>query len=130
MNKIALVTAALAAALAAPASATNWNVFKDTPITRMSAKDLSAYKAAVIQTLDKGEDGRTVIWSGEEQGVRSQLTPLKSYEIEGLNCRDIRIETEAKELVARGTYTLCKDAKREWGFKTFPTKSTSAKPKK
>ncbi len=127
MRKIAL--AVFAAAFAATAPAANWKVFQDAPITRMNAKDLSAFKAAVIQTLDKGENGRTVNWSGEEPGVHSQLTPLKSYEMQGLNCRDIRIETEAKELAARGTYTLCKGAKGEWGFKTSPKTSASVKPK-
>ena len=116
--------------LATPSYAVNINVFKDAPVTRMTAEDLSAFRQAVINTLEKGDDGKTVEWTGKGPNTRSKITPVKTYEVSGRPCREATIETEAKQLLARGTYSFCKSAKGAWGFKS-PTGATAApKPRK
>lgn len=129
MKKHGIAIILLSLSIALPAAASNWSVFGDTPMTRMSKEDLAAYKKAVIDAAAKGTNGETVAWTGKEPNVSSKITPLRDFTDKGLRCRELRIETEAKELYARGNYTLCKN-KGEWGFKSPPVPEKSSKPAK
>jgi surface antigen len=130
MKKHGIAIILLSLGMALPAAASNWSVFANAPISRMSKDDVAAFQKTVVDTLEKGEDGKTVEWTGKEPNVNSKITPIKDYIDRGLRCRDVRIETEAKDLYARGTYTMCKTTKGDWGFRTPPAPERSSKPVK
>lgn len=130
MKKHGIAIIFLSLGVVLPAAATNWSVFGNAPISRMNKEDVAAFQKAVTDTLEKGKDGTTVEWTGKEPNVNSKITPLKEYNERGLRCREVRIETEAKDLYARGTYTMCKTAKGDWTFKTPPAPEKTTKPAK
>ena len=101
-----------------PASALNMSGFKDAPITRLNAEEMTAFRAFVMKTLDQTPDGTTVEWKAEKTYFVSKLTPQKSFTDGKLPCRDITIESDARDRYQRGLYTLCKGANGEWQFKT------------
>lgn len=61
--------------ISAPASALNVGVFKDAPLTRLSADELKTFTTFVIETLDTGADGATVEWSAPKTRFTSRITP-------------------------------------------------------
>lgn len=108
--------------IAGPAFAINMNGFKDAPLTRLSADEVTQFRAAVIKTLDTAPDGTTIEWKAPKTPFVSKITPLKSYSDGKRKCRDATIESEAKDRSERGTYSFCKTAGGEWGFFLPPAK--------
>jgi surface antigen len=114
---LALVIASCAA------SAMNMNVFKDAPITRLTADEVKEFRAAVMKTLDATADGTTVEWKAPKTRFVSKITPQKSFEDGKLKCREATIESDAHDRFQRGLYTFCKGAKGDWQFKLPSGKS-------
>jgi len=101
-----------------PASALNMSGFKDAPITRLSSEELKVFRAFVMKTLDQTPDGTTVEWKAEKTQFVSKLTPQRSFTDGKLPCREITIDSDARDRYQRGRYTLCKTANGEWQFKS------------
>jgi len=101
-----------------PASALNMSGFKDAPITRLSSEELKVFRAFVMKTLDQTPDGTTVEWKAEKTRFVSKLTPHRSFTDGKLPCREITIDSDARDRYQRGLYTLCKSANGDWQFKT------------
>jgi len=116
MNRTLLSLALLA--VAGPAWALNMSGFKDAPITRLSGEELKVFRAFVMKTLDQTPDGTTVEWKAEKTPFVSKLTPQRSFTDGKLTCREITIDSDARDRYQRGLYTMCKGANGEWQFKT------------
>lgn len=116
MNWIILPLALIAAM--SPAWALNMSGFKDAPITRLSGEELKVFRAFVMKTLDQTPDGTTVEWKAEKTPFVSKLTPQRSFTDGKLPCREITIDSDARDRYQRGLYTMCKGANGEWQFKT------------
>lgn len=104
------------AVLAAPAFALNMNVFKDAPLTRLTADEVTTFSKVIINTLDKGAEGTTVEWKAPKTPFTSKITPGKSTTDGKRQCREVMIESEAKDRFQRGTYSFCKAAGGQWQF--------------
>jgi surface antigen len=105
-----------------PAWAVNMNVFKDAPITRLTAEEVKEFRAAVDKTLDATPDGTTVEWKAPKTNFVSKITPQKSFTAGKLKCREATVESDAHDRFQRGLYTFCKGEKGGWQFK-LPTKA-------
>jgi len=110
-NKYFLI---LLAAFAAPAFALNMSVFKDAPLTRLTPEEVTAFSTVIINTLDKGTEGTTVEWKAPKTPFTSKITPGKSTADGKRQCREVTIESEAKDRFQRGTYSFCKAANGKW----------------
>ena len=129
MRKYSCIFAATTAAmlLAAPAAALNMNVFKDAPISRLSADEVKAFQAFVFKALDEGKEGTTAEWKAPKTTFTSKITFGKSFE-EGKNqCREATIESDSHDRFQRGRYTFCKNAKGMWEFKLPSARSKAGK---
>lgn len=104
-------------ALAAPAGAVNVNVFKDAPITRLSAEEAKAFRAEVMKVLNEGADGATVVWKAPKTEFTSKITPQNRYADGKYQCRDTVVESEAHDRSQKGRYTFCKGDKGDWQFR-------------
>jgi surface antigen len=116
-----LLASTLALALN-PAWAVNMNVFKDAPITRLSADEVKEFRAAVMKVLDSGADGATVEWKAPKTKFVSKITPQKSFAEGKSKCREVTIESDSHDRFQRGLYTFCKGRKGEWQFR-LPAKA-------
>ena len=117
---IRILLVATLATVVFPAWAVNMNVFKDAPITRLSADEVKEFHAAVTKTLDSGADGATVEWKAPKTTFVSKITPQKSFTEGKSKCREATIESDSHDRFQRGVYTFCKAGKGEWGFKSPP----------
>ena len=122
-----IALAAVLAVLPGTALAQNWNVFKDSPITRLNAEELKDFLAFLGKTLDSGAEGSTAEWKAPKTTFTSKVTPLKAYTEAGQQCREATIESEARDLHQRGRYTLCKTAKGAWLIKTPKAQNAGGK---
>ena len=117
MSRIAVLLALLAAA--GSALALNMSGFRDAPITRLTEEELKAFRAFVMKTLDDTPDGTMVEWKAPKTPFVSKITPLKTYEGK-FPCRDVTIESDARDRFQRGRYTFCKARNKEWRFSSRP----------
>jgi surface antigen len=115
------------AAFAAPASAINMSGFRDAPVTRLSADEVTQFRAVVMKTLDSAPDGTTVEWKAPKTQFVSRITPLKSFSEGKRSCRDATIESESRDRFERGTYSFCKAGSGDWGFAKLPGGKPAAK---
>lgn len=104
------------AGIAMPGWALNMSGFKDAPMTRLSADEVTQFRAVVIKTLESAPDGSTVEWKAPKTPFTSRITPSKSYSENKRKCRETTIESESKDRQERGAYLFCKAAGGEWGF--------------
>jgi len=110
------------AVVAWPVWSVNMNVFKDAPITRLTAEEVTEFRAAIDKTLDATPDGTTVEWKAPKTRFVSKITPQKSFNDGKLKCREATVESDAHDRFQRGLYTFCKGEKGSWQFK-LPSKA-------
>lgn len=108
------------AGFSAPAWALNMNGFRDAPLTRLSADEVRQFRAIIIKTLDTTSDGITVEWKAPKTPFVSKITPVKSFSEGKRKCRDVTIESDARDRFERGSYSLCKAGSGDWGFAKPP----------
>jgi surface antigen len=110
-------------AVGGPAFALNMSGFKDAPITRLTGEELKAFRAALMKVLDETPEGTTVEWRAPKTPFVSKVTPRKSFTDGKQPCREVTIESDARDLFQRGLYTFCKQANGEWQFRIPAAKS-------
>lgn len=115
------------AAFSAPAFALNMSVFKDAPMTRLNADEMQAFSKVIINALDQGPEGTTVEWKAPKTQFTSRITPGKSTSEGKRQCREVVIESEAKDRFQRGTYSFCKAASGQWQFAVPDSKPAKKK---
>ncbi len=115
------------AGFAAPAWALNMSGFRDAPFTRLSADEITQFRAVVMKTLDSAPDGATVEWKAPKTPFVSKITPVKSFSEGKRQCRDATIESESRDRFERGTYSFCKASNGDWGFARPPGVRPAAK---
>ena len=112
------VISLLALAFAAPAFALNMSGFRDAPITRLSADEVKAFRAAVVKVLDESPDGTTTEWKADKTQFTSTITPQTAFVDGKFKCRKATIESDSHDRFQRGIYTFCKGDKGGWQFRT------------
>lgn len=105
-------------AIGFPAFAVNMSVFKDAPITRLTAEELKEYRIVIMKALDETPDGGSVEWRAPKTQFTGKIAPRKTFDDGKLKCRETMIESDAHDRAARGIYTLCKGAKGDWQFRS------------
>ena len=108
---------------AAPAFALNMSVFRDAPMTRLTAGEVRTFTGVIINALDQGVEGTTVEWTAPKTQFTSKITPGKSTTEGKRQCREVVIESEARDRFQRGTYSFCKAAGGQWQFAAPGSKS-------
>jgi surface antigen len=103
------------------------SVFKDAPMTRLNAEETQAFSKVIINALDQGPEGTTVEWKAPKTQFTSKITPGKSTSEGKRQCREVVIESEAKDRFQRGTYSFCKAASGQWQFAVPDSKPAKKK---
>lgn len=99
-----------------PAFALNMSGFRDAPLTRLTADEVTQFRTTVFKVLDTAADGTTVEWKAPKTPFVTKITPVKSFTEAKRKCREATIESESKDRLERGTYSFCKAAGGQWAF--------------
>lgn len=119
MMRMSIVVVAMV--VTGPAFGLNMSVFKDAPLTRLTATEVTEYRDTVSKVLDETPDGTTVEWKAPKTQFVSKITPQRSFKDGKFKCREATIESEAHDRFQRGRYTFCKEDKGNWQFRRSST---------
>ena len=111
---IALLSIALLALGAGATLASNVTFMRNSPLSKMTSDDLALMRTTMRESLDKGADGTSQRWENPATGASGVVTPLKSYQREGVACRTVEIFNEAQGFSGRTRHDFCKQPDGAW----------------
>jgi len=107
-RRAAGAAAALLALACGPALAINEMFAKDAPIARMKQADLDILTSVTRKALDEGKDGQAFDWKNSSTSASGTVTPLATFEKQGMHCRGAAFILSAGGVTARSQWNLCK----------------------
>lgn len=118
MKAIALLTAALSLSLAGAANAQILGELAASPISRFSAADNALLLSAIDKALVNNADGEALAWKSDKSPAQGSVTPRRSFESDGMQCRDLLIANEYRSRNAQSVHTFCRDKAGAWKLRS------------
>lgn len=118
MKATALLATALSLLLAGTADAQILGAVADSPVSRFSAADNRLFLAAIDKALTDNADGTELAWHSDESPARGSVTPQRSFESDGMACRDLLIANEYRARKAQSVHTFCRDKAGAWKLRS------------
>ncbi|MCU7922910.1 MAG: hypothetical protein KZQ88_09445 [Candidatus Thiodiazotropha sp. (ex Dulcina madagascariensis)] len=84
------------------------------PVKYFTAEDWASAKATAAKALKQGKDGEKFAWKNPATGHKGAYTVLNTLQLEGQDCRDLRIKHFAGGVNGGGTYRFCQTADGKW----------------
>jgi surface antigen len=112
-NMVCVALFALAAA-SALVFASNVQFMRDAPIAKMTKEDLALFQANMREALEQDADGTTRRWKNPDTGTSGTLTPVSTFEQNGLKCRRLEIVNTLQGLTGRSLFDMCRQADGNW----------------
>jgi surface antigen len=103
------------------------NSFKGTPIAQLAADEKKAFHTALVQVLNQVPDRSSVDWKAPRTKLATRITPVKSFDVGQLRCRETLIEANAQNGQHHGTHVFCRNVKGEWHFRKPVAKAGAKK---
>ena len=111
MKRIDAVRMVLAVALATGAGgahAINEMFAKDAPITRMTEDDFRVASEVMRRAFDQGQDGETFRWDNPATAASGSVTPLTTFEKQGMKCRGAAFTITTRGETSRSEWNVCR----------------------
>lgn len=96
------------------ASASNLGWLQDSAISKMTTEDVEIQGAAVQGALDDAADGESRRWENPETGANGVVTPVASFEQDGMSCRRVEVRGQGQRASSSGSYVFCRQADGTW----------------
>lgn len=109
-----VLAAALSAAFAGAAPASNYSFLNDAPASHFTDADLQLFEAAVTDALDHAPDGEVSGWSNPDTGASGRLKPLETYQSQGTTCRRLQIANRAGGAKSNVAFHFCRQPDQSW----------------
>ncbi len=106
--RLAIAAATLLALSSVPAHAINEMFAKDAPVSKMTADDFKIANDVFRKALDEGKDGQPYEWKNPATKASGTITPLASFEKNGMQCRGADFTSSAQGKKGRSSWNLCK----------------------
>jgi surface antigen len=114
MRTIAAIAAFWIAASGIADAQASSAAFKDTPVARLNAEDLSLMKAKVLQALVSAPGSPESQWTNAATKASGRVTPLDRHVWKEMQCRHVRIANTWSGQTAEGVYRFCEQAAGRW----------------
>lgn len=118
MKVIALLIAILSPLFAGTVRAQILHELAASPISRFDAADNRLFLAAIDKALSENADGVKLTWKNEQTPANGSVTPQRSFEADGMRCRDLLITNEYRSRSAQNVHTFCRDAAGAWKLRS------------
>lgn len=92
----------------------NLSFLQDAPVSHLNDEDIDLLLQAADEALEGGEDGTDTWWENPRTGSNGSVTPVRSFEHNGLACRLARIATFAGGRSGTSELRFCKTAEGKW----------------
>jgi len=90
------------------------SVFRDTAVGSFNDQDMQLLRATLDKALASSGEGVPLEWTNERTGSSGVITPERSLEQGGTNCRDLRIANRHRTLQGEAVYRFCRNPAGEW----------------
>lgn len=97
-----------------PAVSGNWSWLDNSPIEAFTDSDWAMLKQTAREALDNGKDGETALWVNHDTGFSGSITPLNTFDNNGLPCRKTKFFNSADSMTGSSTFRLCKQDDGKW----------------
>jgi surface antigen len=109
-----------------------WEISDGAALVRSgTAEDRSHASTSCQSALERNKDGQTTAWYVAGTSTAGQVSPLSSYEIEGLICREYSVSVgQVTGVVLKtddATGTACRISGRWWAWPTAIPKPVSSR---
>ena len=84
------------------------------PVSYFTPEDSELFKNTLYDLLDNQPDGKTVKWLNQETGHSGKMQSTKSFTIEELPCRTVKIFHSAGGMTGQGKFDFCKQGEGSW----------------
>lgn len=111
-----LISLAITALLASPATAQNIGFLGKGPIAYLDDDEKAMLSAALSHALENSDDGESVVWDNPESGHNGRIEIVDTHEDYDTTCRTIRTHTSAGGREGGGVYRLCRADDNTWRF--------------
>lgn len=118
MKAIVLLAATFSLFFAGTAHAQILNELAASPISRFSAADNKLLLGAIDKALSDKADGATLAWKSDESPAQGSVTPQRSFQTDGMRCRELLIANEYRARNARSVHTFCRDNAGAWKLRS------------
>lgn len=106
--------------ITAVATASNVRWLQDSAMSNMTDADMEVLRAAARNVLNYGPDGEAKRWENKETGAKGVLTPLRSFEQDGMFCRQLEAFNEVKGASGRSVFNFCQQEDDTWLISSKP----------
>lgn len=110
-----------------PGAAMNWGFLRHAPVSHFSDKDWELMRSAGREALANAPDGETVGWHNPDSGAFGTVQPLKSYTLQGTQCRRAELYNNAGGTSATSRFDFCQQDDGSWQVAS-PPKPTRPSP--
>jgi len=73
-----------------------------------------ADRTCLNHVFEYGEIGRTVAWTNPDTGLRTEVTPTRTFQRDGLFCRDFTASLTLTGQASRPAGIACRTAEGQW----------------
>lgn len=87
---------------------------EDTPLSEFNEEDFALFENAHKEALENRADGESVPWNNPDSGASGTITPLKTDQIGGRDCRLLRIVNRAGGRTGDSRFWYCKQPDGQW----------------
>ncbi len=99
---------AIAAIGGAVHAQSNLRFLEDAPIQKMTKEDLALLEKNYSEALDRNADGHTSAWSNPKTGASGTATPLNTFTLRGMKCRETEFTNFAGGFRGGGKHAMCR----------------------
>ncbi len=118
MKVIALLIATFSLLFAGTVRAQILSEVAASPISRFNAADNKLFLGAIDKALSENADGVKLTWKNEQTPANGSVTPQRSFEADGMQCREALIANEYRARNAQTVLTFCRDAAGAWKLRS------------
>jgi surface antigen len=113
------------AGVMASAYGSNLRFLEDSAVSKMTDADTEVLRSAMRKALDDTPDGQSRRWENPATGARGVLTPLDTFDLDGVTCRKLELSNEIGGVSGRSVFDFCRQADGTW---KIPAKGSTAAP--
>ncbi len=115
INKTAITLSFITLTLvSSPALSGSWNWLENSPAEAFTDSDWAMLKQTARATLEHGEDGNTATWVNQDTGHSGSITPLSTFDNNGMLCRKAKFFNSADKMTGSSIFRLCKQEDGKW----------------
>ncbi|MCP4993077.1 MAG: hypothetical protein GY934_04715 [Gammaproteobacteria bacterium] len=94
--------------------AARWLWLENSSVYEFTDRDWDLLRDAGLKALNQGKDGVAAQWTNSDSGHSGSITPLDTFEREGMRCRITRFVSVSDIMTGRSEFLLCKIPSGEW----------------